>query len=536
MRRHLTLLAGCAGALIMAHPSAAQAPLEAAMPALVANHTAERVGAAPSGMPMHVLVSLPLHNEAALDFLIRQIYTPGSPQYRQYLSVADYTRLFGPTEAEYQSAAHAFARPGLRVTADAPNRFLIQIDGQAGDIARAFHVTFGAYRNPADGRVFHAPDQEPRIDTGVPVLNIIGLDDGETPRPRLIKSPDGSGRLAGSGSGPGGNFTGTDIRAAYYGAGPLTGAGQSIGLMELGPFNPAGPQAFFHTYGPVNSVKIQAISTDKSPVSCTACDDSEQDLDIEYAVAVAPGLAKVQVYVAQRAESALNRMATDNTSKQLSTSWGWGKTFATDDKIFKQMAVQGQTMLSASGDYSSLAASGEWPEEDANITAVGGTHLDTTGPAGAWVAESGWSGSAGGPSLDKTIRIPTYQKPFITSANKGSTRVRNVPDVAAAADYQFTICDTKGCSTGWGGTSFASPIWAGVIALANQKARIDRKPPIGFLNPTIYGVAAKTTYPQVFHDVTLGASGFYSCTPSFDLVTGVGSPIGAPLISALNAP
>lgn len=292
---------------------------------------------------------------------------------------------------------------------------------------------------------------------------------------------------------------------------------------------------YFSTFGPPLTAQINGISTDGSPVTCTTpCrNDAEQALDIEYTVAMAPGLSQVQVYVAKHAISVLNRMASDNTSKQLSTSWGWNENFRADDPLFKEMAVQGQTFLTASGDYSSLQASGPWPEEDANLTAVGGTDLKTQGAGGAWKSESGWSGSAGGPSLDPTILIESYQLPFINTSNGGSLTLRNVPDIAGDANTDNYICYNGKCNGGWGGTSFASPIWAGFIALANQQAAASSKPLVGFLNPTIYGFAGLPGYRTLFHDMKKGQSGDYSAVKGYDLVTGLGSPQGQALIDAL---
>ena len=186
----------------------------------------------------------------------------------------------------------------------------------------------------------------------------------------------------GTGSGPRGNFIGSDIRAAYFPNMDLRGHGQKLGLMELQGWNPADIDLYFNTVKQTNLVPIVGISTDGTPVHCAPCKggDGEQALDIEYAASVAPGLKEMQIYVAKSPESVLNRMASDNTSQQLSTSWGWGNQFATDDPLFWKWPPRARPFLTASGDYSTLKASGPWPEEDANLTAVGGTDLVTTGP------------------------------------------------------------------------------------------------------------------------------------------------------------
>ena len=534
---HVSAVAAVGALCLGAGAPARAAPvptLATSIPAIVASHRATLLGAAALDAPMHLAVSLPQRNGLALNAFLHDIYNPRSPNFRHYLSVASFTDKFGPTEADYDKAVKFFAESGLTVEAQAPNRLLIDVGGKVSDIERVFHVTMGMYRHPTENRAFIAPDRQPALDLAVPVQQVIGLDDFVRPYTKLVHADqEGAGR--GTGSGPGGNFTGSDMRTIYYPQGTLTGAGQSIGLMELGSYNIADVQNFFAKgYGPANTVKVVGVKTDGLAVNCTGnCNDGEQALDIEYAISIAPGLKSVRVYVGNVPEDVLNKMATDNISKILSTSWGWGENFATDDALFKEFAAQGQTNLTASGDYSSLKASGPWPEEDANIVAVGGTDVSTAKAGGDWSGETGWSGSAGGPSVDKTIKIESYQLPFIDRANKGSKKLRNVPDVAANADTDMYLCAGGSCGGGSGGTSFASPMWAGIVALANQEAEAAGKPVVGFINPAIYALAGTGAYQSDFHDETSGTSGVYSCTISYDLVTGLGSPQGQAFIDAL---
>ena len=523
-------IVACAGVALLlgstATSAGATALLSSHVPGAVA--TARRISPAKSTTRLHLSVSLPLRDEAALDAFLSDLYNPASPNYRRYLSVADFTARFGPTAADYRKAADFFAARGLAVQADAPNHFLLKIDGTAGDIERVFHVKLSYYRHPTEARAFLAPDREPSVDLAMPLLHVTGLDDFVRPYARVERQK----AIRTTGSGPGGQFLGSDLRTAYY-AGRLDGAGQSLGLMELEGYNLADVQTYFSRFGPPLTTNVVGIATDGAPVNCTRCNDAEQALDIEYAIAMAPGLAQVQVYVGSNAEDVLNRMASDDTSLQLSTSWGWSKReFATDEPLFKEMAAQGQTFLTASGDYSNLKASGPWPEESANLTGVGGSDLVTKSAGGPWSSETGWPSSAGGPSLDKAIAIPSYQKPYINDANGGSKKVRNVPDIAAVAS-DFYICADGRCNGGWAGTSFSSPIWAGFIALANQQAAAEGKPPVGFLNPTLYALGHRAKYALSMHDITAGKSGVFSCTPSYDLVTGLGSPNGKSLIKTL---
>jgi subtilase family serine protease len=480
---------------------------------------------------MHLVVSLPLRNAKQLDALLAAIYDPQSPQYRRFLSVGEFTDRFGPTEADYDKAVAFFEHSGFVVGPRAANRYLMALDGKVSDVERAFHVTMGLYKHPTEDRNFMSPDRSPTLDLDTPIQEVLGLDDFVLPHSKMAHATvDASA----GGSGPRGNFIGSDIRTAYYPTGNLTGSGQSVGLMELEGVNLSDVALFFaNGYGAANNVDIELIATDSEPVTCTGkCTDGEQALDIEYTISMAPGLSSVRVYVGSSPEDVLNAMASDNISKVLSTSWGWREN-ATDPGLFAEFAAQGQTNLTASGDDSTLKASGPWPEEARDIVAVGGTDLHTAAPGGPWSNETGWSDSAGGPSVNPDILIESYQLPYINSANGGSTTLRNVPDIAASADTDMEICADEKCSGGSGGTSFASPIWAGFIALANEEAANLGKPVVGFINPRIYAIGHEAAYSTVFHDITVGKSGIYNCVPSYDLVTGLGSPQGQSLIGRL---
>jgi len=507
------------------------------VPASVAARLANPVGKPDAARVMHVAIALPMRDPAGLDALLRELYDPASPAFHHFLSVAEFTERFGPAAADYTRALQFFSRQGFQVTATAANRYLTEADARVDTLERVLHVQLGTYRHPSEARDFVAPDREPTLDLDVPVLHIVGLDDETPPTPRLARRADA--QVAASpvqGSAPGGWYLGSDIRAAYYGDGPLDGAGQSVGLMELAAYDPQSVVTYFDNFGPALTTRVVPISADGTTApTCTGrCNDGEQALDIEYAIAMAPKLAQVQVYVSKSAESVLNRMATDNTSAQLSTSWGWKEQKATDDPIFQEMAAQGQTFLTASGDYSTLKRSGPWPEESAYVTGVGGTDLQTDGPGGAWVSEAGWVHSAGGPSTDKSIAIPAYQVKFINARNGGSKTLRNVPDIGGDADTVNYICDSSGCGGGNGGTSFASPIWSGFVALANQQSAAQGKGRIGFMNPLVYGIGgSRAGYLAAFHDTVGNKSGKFTAVAGFDLVAGFGSPNGQGMIDAL---
>jgi subtilase family serine protease len=385
--------------------------------------------------------------------------------------------------------------------------------------------------------MFYAPDREPTVNLSVPLWHITGLDNFSIPRPaslgqNLTASPNSTG------SGPGGQFLGSDFRAAYYGSGPLDGSGQSLGLLEFVGYNPADVTKYFSLYGPPLVTTVTPVSTDGSPATCTTCDDTEQALDIEVAISMAPAMDEVLVYVGRTDAAMLNRMATDNAAKSISCSWSWRPADpSTDDPIFLEFAAQGQTFFTASGDSGAWGPGTlfSWPADDQNVVSVGGTHLVTNGAGGPWQSETAWSDSGGGISLNG-VAIPNYQmnKKVVNSTNGASRTLRNAPDVAAEGDFDNWICYDGTCGGGWGGTSFAAPRWAGLVALANQQAVLNGNPTVGFINPLLYKIAERTGYARNFHDITSGSNGGFNAVTNFDLVTGWGSPIGPTLIRSLT--
>jgi kumamolisin len=504
----------------------------------VSNNEATRVGRLPETQFLQVNIALPLRNEAELDKLLGELYDPQSPSYRRFLSVDEFTEQFGPTQEDYDAVIEFAEANGLTVTGTAPNRMVVDVAGPVAYIERAFHVTMGVYQHPTEDRTFYAPDREPTTDLPFPLWHITGLDNFSIPHPAGL-TRDSNARGGTTGSGPSGYFIGSDMRAAYYGGTALTGFGQSVGLVEFAGYNGNDVINYFNAVKQPLNVQIVGVSTDRSSLSCTGgCDDTEQVLDIEEAISMAPGLSGVLVYVSDTSDvSIFNKMATDNIAKSLSCSWGWSPADpGSDDPIFKEFAAQGQNLFVVSGDSGSYGRTSRYvfPADDAYVTSVGGTDLTTNGPDGSWKSETAWRYSGGGISPNG-IPIPSYQKTpgVITTANKGSKTYRNSPDVAAEANTDNYICYDGTCAGGWGGTSFAAPRWAGYLALVNQQAAANKLGPAGFINPTIYPIGLGSNYGANFHDVTSGSNGTYSAVKGYDLVTGWGSPNGTVLINSL---
>jgi kumamolisin len=504
-------------------------------------------------MQLHIV--LPLRDQAGLDSFLKELYTPGSPSYRNFLTVKEFTDRFGPTQQDYDAVVRFAKAHDFTVIGGSRDGMDVQVKGSVAAIEAAFHVNLRTYQHPTEDRTFYAPDSEPVTSLPFSLWHVSGLDNYSLPHPMFVKksdyanahgiAPEDVVSHATTGSGPSDSFLGSDMRAAYYGGTALTGAGQNLGLFEYLGTDLADLTTYFKNVGQTNNVPITLLSTDGTSTSCVysraggKCDDTEQTLDMTQAIGMAPGLASLVMYIGSTDTAIISAMTTHSPlPTTIGCSWGWTPADPTTlDPYFQRMSAQGQNFFAASGDSSTWSSSNEaWPADDANVVSVGGTDLITASGAGPWESETAWTDSGGGISPDK-IAIPAWQKlsGVINSTNKGSTTLRNGPDVSANANFTFYTCANQAAclANDYGGTSFAAPMWAGYIALVNQQLAQNGKSTIGFINPTIYAQNVTSSYSTDFHDITSGTSGSYSAVTGYDLVTGWGSPNGTGLINAL---
>jgi|HubBroStandDraft_4_1064222.scaffolds.fasta_scaffold00876_3 subtilase family serine protease len=531
----------------------------------VANGQAQLVGQLPATQTLRFDVVLPLRDRAGLENFLQEVQSPTSPSYHKFLTPQEFTARFGPTQENWDALV-AFAKAsGFQIiSGDLEGRDL-RLTGTVANIEKAFHVTLGTYQDLTEDRTFFAVDREPTADLPFQLWHITGLDNDSKPHPMYVKKSDYAKAHgidadkvvshATTGSGPSASFLGSDMRAAYYGGTALTGSGQNLALFEFAGTDLSDLSTYYKNVGQTEPFTPTLISTGGYGTSCvdsggSACDDTEQTLDMTQFMGMAPGASMLYMYVCGDVlasgsgnisdTACISAMVSDADaplSKQISCSWGWTPADpSTLDPYFEQMASQGQNFFAAAGDDSAWSASNEaWPADDANIVSVGGTDLTTSSAAGPWKSETAWADSGGGISPD-SIPIPSWQKlsGVITSSNKGSTTLRNGPDVAANANFTFYVCaDQTTCTANdYGGTSFATPMWAGYLALANEQAATSGES-IGYINPIIYPDALTSSYSTLFHDVTSGSCGTYSGITGYDLCTGWGSPNTTGLINTL---
>ncbi len=272
----------------------------------------------------------------------------------------------------------------------------------------------------------------------------------------------------------------------------------------------------------------------------------EETLDTEWASSIGYG-SKVRVYATKdlsfpHLDTGYQRILSDLKKgvaiEQLSVSLGGCEVFAplvevaTENNLLSLIAAKNVSIFIASGDSGSRECGASnppfpsWASTSPFVTAVGGTHLIAKVVSRTHLtiqSETGWTGSGGG--FSNLFFAPSYQ------ASLGApTRV--VPDVAAVADPATgVVIVLNGRQETIGGTSAATPIWAGFASLINQARIAAGKKPLGQFNPHIYRLLGSTD----FHDDIGGCNGDYCAVKGYDLVTGIGSPVMNKLLPALVA-
>jgi kumamolisin len=338
-----------------------------------------------------------------------------------------------------------------------------------------------------------------------------------------------------------------EVAAMYdFPTGRDGGDGQCIAIIELGGgYQMDDLETYFQGLGlpTPEVVDVSVLGATNSPGSDA---DGEVMLDIEVAGAVAPK-AKIVMYFAPNTDQGFTQAITDaahdtaNKPSVISISWGgpesaWRASSRTAlSNAIRDAGLMGVTVTVASGDNGSAdgvqdgKAHVDFPSSSPFALACGGTRL--IGSNGTISSETVWNDgpdSATGGGVSDAFPIPSYQTnaKVPTSKSKPGFAGRGVPDVAGNADpdsgYKVRV---DGQDTVVGGTSAVAPLWAGLIALMNQ--RLGRN--LGFLNPGLY-----TTANSAFHDITSGSNGVFSAGAGWDPCTGLGSPDGAHVLAALQ--
>jgi kumamolisin len=488
--------------------------------------------------------------------------TDQAPAERRYLTREAYAEQHGADPADLKKVEDFARAHGLAVVESSSARRSVFLSGTAAQFSAAFGTTIEHYEH--EGGDYRGPSGELSLpaDLAGIVEGVFGIDDRPAARPHFQRAGESvatSGTVVARAVAR--SYTPAEVARLYRLPQGADGAGQCIALIELGGgWRNADLKVYFARLG-LAKPKVRTVRVDGArnhPTNAQSA-DGEVMLDIEVAAAVAPK-ATIAVYFAPNTDKgfldAITRAIHDTTHKPsvISISWGnpeknWSaQAMHSFDEAFQTAAALGVTVCCAAGDAGSgdenpdqLAQIGatpdgrahaDFPASSPHVLACGGTRL--AGSGAAIVSETGWNDdskrSATGGGVSDVFAPPSWQAAADVppSANDGKRHGRGLPDVAGDADpqtgYQVRV---DGEDFVIGGTSAVAPLWAGLVALLNQ--RLGR--PVGFLNPLLYGRLAGSGATR---DITQGTNGAYKARKGWDACTGWGSPVGEALLEALE--
>jgi uncharacterized protein (TIGR03437 family) len=510
--------------------------------------------------------------QTELETLLRDQQDAASPHYRAWLSPEQYADRFGLSRGDIAKIAQWLESQGLKVNDVARGRRWITFTGSASGVGRAFHTEF--HRYVTDGETHFANVAAPSVPEALAavVAGVGGLDDydlqpayGKNPR---ILDPDYS-------SSAGFHYLSPDDIATIYDLKPLYAAGfdgssQKIAIAVVGnsDINLTDIRNFRTRFNlPANDPQTMLVGPDPMSTANLA----EADIDLEWSGAVARNAPILYVY-ASSVNTAAQYAVDGRVAPVITMSFGTCEPATTPllRAIAQQANAEGITWVASSGDTGAAGCDrqAELPQASKGlavkipagypeVTAVGGTEFDDAngtywsstsnangGSALGYIPEMAWNDSLAYSDLASSTGGASifFSKPlWQTGAGVPNDSARDVPDIALSASWDHVgyITYTGGGSGVYGGTSVATPEFAGFLAVLNQyltsKGALPQ-PGLGNVNPTLYRLAQST--PGVFHDIANGgnivpcmqdtancASGSfgYSAGPGYDQVTGLGS-------------
>jgi kumamolisin len=466
-------------------------------------------------------------------------------QQRQHLNRSEFAALHG-ADPEAIAKVEAFAHEHDLTVVDVNHaRRVVVLSGTAAMMNTAFGVELTCYEHPGgtyrgrSGHVQLPADLVPVVD------GVFGLDNRPQANPHLRRLEAEAGVRASTTS-----YTPPQLAKLYDFPTQLNGQGQSIAIIELGGgYRSSDLRTYFMRLG-IPQPKVVSVSVDRgrnSPSTANSA-DGEVELDIQVAGAIAPS-AQIVVYFAPNTDQGFLDAVTTAIHdvryhpSVISISWGgpeldWtAQAIQAMNQAFQSAAALGVTICCASGDNGSSdgvtdgKAHVDFPASSPYVLACGGTRLESAN--GQVTSEIVWnnpSGGATGGGVSDVFDRPSWQAAagIPVSINPGGRVGRGVPDVSGDADpetgYQIQV---DGNLYVFGGTSAVAPLWAGLLALINQKLGKS----VGYLNPLLYQTLAQT---GALRDVTSGNNGGYPAKPGWDACTGLGTPDGAKLLNALT--
>ena len=476
-------------------------------------------GEAPRDELVRGLISLPIRDMDELERTLRAIYEPGNPEFRRYLSREEILRRHAPTEEDVKVITDWLVSQNLKVDAVASNRMLIYFEGTVGQFDDAFQVKLRYLRRkpPQAGNqphlvfgILEAITVPKYVEERMGALVALDIDEEVKPLQPAANRDVGPPAEVEKG------YTPQQIADAY-GISKLhergfRGRGEKLGVIVGGTFHHHDVDEFWRVFG-IRREHPRVVE----PLGPPKLRIREANLDVQWAGAIAPE-AELIVYSAPDARGTsklftFNEMIARNEVTVITDSFAHRE----DSEpravryfyLYSTMlaAAQGITIVAASGDSAGV----DVPAHSPYVTGVGGTLVGIRDRRAVW--EIAWEESGSGVSLN--MPAPDWQKGL-----PGITNKRGTPDVALNAGMGYWYLWLGGWYSNIG-TSFASPVMAGLVAVVNDARSEQGKPHLGWLNSLLY------TRPEVqatFRDITQGGTSKYQCQSGWDMPTGWGAP------------
>lgn len=494
---------------------------------------ADDLGPVASHTPLTVDLTLRQNGSAAAQKAAAAAYDPSSPSYGHLLTSRQYDAMLGLKPDQVAAEGSRLAGSGISLKW-ADGSMGITLTGVASAFNRAFDIRVDSFVDTR-GDHFWASRNAPTLPSGL-VHIAWPLDRFTDWSPPLNKDAVHAGGVRPQ-----------DLESAYGTTGlrndGIDGSGETVVVYALGDdIQQSDLDEFDKEFG------LPSITP--TIIGPRGQEQGEAIMDVSAIHAVAPG-AKIILYTKpvktnQDLVDIEQQMVDQNQGAILSQSWGgceqgMGTELA---QFFKQLSEKadslGESAFFATGDnggYDCLQP-GDYPTQSAvgtslpatapGFTAVGGTRLELAADGG-YYDEQGWKGladaSGGGGGVSAYFSRPSWQRGQGVNNQYDPDHMREVPDVAALGDPTSGMSlIVQGQQAQIGGTSLATPVWAGFTALIDEYLQKNGQKPVGFMNPALYAIAAGSPPYAAFHDVTEGGNDVYPATAGYDLSTGLGTP------------
>jgi subtilase family serine protease len=498
--------------------------------------------------------------QSDLTQLLADQQNPSSPQYHKWLTPQQFGARFGISSSDMDKVKAWVQSKGLTVTSVAPSMNYLTISGTIGQVETAFRTQIHSFLENGEGHISNVSDPQLPAAISSMVVGVRGLNDFKLRSHAAVRPAITS--TAGTGNhflAPGDFFTIYDVAPLLSQS--INGTGIAIGIVGRTDISTADVATFRSLSGlPANPPQIVQATGYRSGTRSTN-DLTESQLDVEWSGAVAPNatikFVTVGTSTTTDVDDALIYAVANNVAPIISMSYGncesvWGQSsINTLNLTFQQANAQGITVIAASGDAGAtdcdsagIASEGlavDFPASSPFVTGAGGTMFSgdvsnssqywnssntangTNSYAGSvksYIPESPWNetnsttgltaGGSGGGGASAFFAKPAWQAGTGVPADSS----RDVPDIAlaaAASHDPYLICSQGSCTNGYtnasgvynvvGGTSAASPSFAGIVALLEQKLGTGG---LGNINPHLYGFLGSQYYNNAFHDITSG--------------------------------